>query len=734
MSDFYNTWQVLGQTVGIEPQYTDNWGRIHYTDPRTATRILEAKGIFINEDRTQLNPQVCVVSADNLPDGVRICFHSRLNATQFEKAAGSVTLREKNQLIPEARYAFAEGQVPAEIDEKTGLLALSVPFPPDLPIGTYYVNVQCVINHERLSADCLWLMCPAKAFLPEAIQAGRKVAGVGVALYGVRSGTNWGVGDFSDLKNVIDWARDQLNVEFVGLNPLHALFNKRPFNSSPYLPSSRLYANFIYLDVPRLVDLEDSAKARALVDLPETQQLTARLRAEEYVNYEEVAQLKLRVLRGVFATFNKNNGQTDRVTDRAKRFQAYRDAEGMYLERYATFCALMEHFQSVQPEAVTWREWPQPFRSPSSSEVQQFQRKHEQEILFWMYLQWQLDEQLRDAHEYALRRGMIVGLYHDQALAVDRNGADCWAWPEFYHDGFTVGAPPDSFAPDGQDWGFPPPDRDRHRSSGYELFLKQLRASCTHGGALRIDHVMQIHHLFWIPPGGKASEGVYVKDYEQDLLNLLVLASWQHQTMIVGEDLGTLPPNFRETLMDRGIFSYRLFYFERDQGGNLLNHWEYPQPALVSVSTHDLPTLAGFWSGGDIDTRRDIGITDSKEEEAFREDRTTHKAKIIEKLVQEGFLPPAPIAHEAWIQPFPTEELHASVLKHLLHTPSTLVMINQEDVLLDRRQQNFPGTTWQNPNWVTKMLYTVEELKTHPEATRLSEKFRILLRDSGRAG
>ncbi len=250
---------------------------------------------------------------------------------------------------------------------------------------------------------------------------------------------------------------------------------------------------------------------------------------------------------------------------------------------------------------------------------------------------------------------------------------------------------------------------------------------------MRIDHVMQIHHLFWIPPNSRPADGVYVKDYEKDLLNLLALTSLQNRTVIVGEDLGTLPRNFRETLMDRGVFSYRLFYFEREQGGNLLCHWEYPQCALVSIATHDLPTLAGFWLGKDIDTRRDIGMLDSEEEKSFREDRTNHKAKIIEKLVQDGFLP-APVAHAAWISSFPTDELHSSVLKFLFHTPSALVMINQEDILLDRRQQNFPGTTWQNPNWVTKMLYTVEELRSHPEAKRLSRKFRLLLEESGRLG
>ncbi len=396
MSDFYNTWQILGQAVGIEPTYRDNWGRIHYTDPRTATRILETKGILVSAERTELNPQVLVVSADKVPDAVHICFHTRLNATQLEKATGAITLIESHQRIPEARFSFPEGCTPARIEEKTGLLALSVPFPQDLSSGVYHLNADCVIGNETLSATCIWIVCPAKAFCPSAMATERKIAGVGVALYGVRSEHNWGVGDFSDLKKVIDWARDDLGVEFVGLNPLHALFNKRPFNNSPYLPSSRLYGNFIYLDVPRLIHSEKSAQAQATVASSETRQLIASLRAEEYVNYEEVAALKLRVLREVFATFMAKHGSADRLTDRGKLFRAYRDAEGVYLERYATFCALQEHFSSVLPTAATWREWPGPFRNALSPEVQEFRQQHEREILFWSYVQWQLDEQLRE--------------------------------------------------------------------------------------------------------------------------------------------------------------------------------------------------------------------------------------------------------------------------------------------------------------------------------------------------
>jgi len=733
LTGIHEVLRVLGNAFGIEPDYSDTWGKIHRTDPETARRILEAKGVKIASDRMHLNPQVVVVCANNLPERCSIYLEKRIDHPNFNSLQGTIRIIDTKKRMLVSQYDLPSAEARLQHDEKSDLMFLSVAFPTDLDTGEHQLTVEATIGDEQHSADCRWIVCPAKAYIPPSLEKGGKIAGVSVALYGVRSRKNWGVGDFSDLKAIVDWAREDLKVDFVGLNPLHALFNRRPYHSSPYLPSSRLYRNFIYLDVPGIPDFGESRKAQSLVNSSSHRRLIQKLRDEAQVNYEEVSAVKLQVLRAVFGTFMKNHGKPGARTQRWDAFQHYMESEGVFLERFATFCALREHFESRafrNPES--WREWPAPFHDPSSLEVERFRTKNKEQVLFWMYLQWQLEEQAKQIQQYAIEKGMIIGLYNDQALAVDRNGADFWAWQQFFADGFTVGAPPDAFAPDGQDWGFPPPDRDMHRFSGYRLFLKMLETNCKHAGALRIDHVMQLYHLFWIPGSAKPKDGVYVKDYEDDLLNILALASQKRNALIIGEDLGTVPMNFRERLMAKGVLSYRLFYFEKDWEGNQCGHEEYPRSALVSITTHDLPTLKGFWAGHDIEVRQKIGQLDDDQARTFRENRRQDKAKMLEKLVQEGFLSQQSAA-EAVLANHPTEPLHEAILRFLFRTPSALVIISQEDIFLDPRQQNIPGTTRENPNWVTKMLYTVEELKSDPEAVRLSRKFGRLIEETGRS-
>ncbi|MBI4965279.1 MAG: 4-alpha-glucanotransferase [Desulfomonile tiedjei] len=732
MLNIYQALRTVGEIFGIEAQYIDTWGKVRRTDPKTAARVLKAKGLTISTEQLALDPQVVVVSIDDLPSRCSVYLAERITDEALASPVGQITVSGGEGTSLYHEYSFDGEAALVDADDDTGLVRLSFPFPQELETGPYKVRVEAVIGRETHSCSCIWIVCPAKAYLPPDIQTGRRVAGVGLALYGVRSEKNWGIGDFSDLIKIIDWAHEELHVDFVGLNPLHALFNKRPCTSSPYLPSSRLFRNFIYLDVPGMEDYSGSKKAQALLESPETRRRIQALRDETQVNYEEVSALKLLILRELFRNFLENHRKPGGGTNRWKEFAEFITSGGVHLERYATFCALQEHFQESLPEAESWRDWPAAFHDPESEQVKDFQAKNEDQILFWAYLQWQIDEQLNWAQQHALGLGMLIGLYHDEALAVDRNGADFWAWREFFHEGFRVGAPPDEFAPDGQDWGFPPPNGDKIRSSGYDLFFRKLGASCKRGGALRIDHVMQFSHLFWIPDGGKPAQGVYVKDNEADLLNLLALVSQDTKTLIVGEDLGTVPPQFRERLMAKDILSYRLFYFERDYEGNLTPHYAYPEAALVSISTHDLPTLGGFWSGGDIATRRGIGQLSEERAKAFTEERARSKTKILERLVQDGFLDDegARFARESKL---PTDELHSAVIAFLLHTNSKLVMINQEDVFLDVRQQNFPGTTWEHPNWVTKMRYSVEELRNNPDALRYARKFKELVEKSGRS-
>lgn len=726
MDSFDKGTVALAEAFGIEPEYTDAWGKVHPTDPRTARKILQAKGVRIDDESIPSATSGLIVSKGELPDTLPLSVDAPQESEYSPPAVQRVVVHIADEPAKARVFSYEPSQISALGRDHTGAMRLAVPFPSPLPEGVYRVRVEVHFGKHSRNVETRWSICPAQAYLPPELHDERTIAGVACALYGVRSSTNWGIGDFADLTRIIDWAADDLGVDLVGLNPLHALFNRAPYNISPYMPSSRFFRNPIYLDVPGMAHFQESVPAKILVERPETSALIERLRHAETVQYEEVAKLKLQILHEVFRTFLETHRAPESRGDQWAEFVSYIETEGDYLDRYATFCALDALFRAQDPPLFTWKEWPVDYRAPDTPTVKAFQSENRDEILFWKYLQWQLEKQLERSQAYARQKGMLVGLYHDQALAVDRSGADSWAMQRFFLEGFTVGAPPDPFAPNGQDWGFAPPNSRQLQSAEYEPFIRLLRANCRHGGALRIDHVMQFNRLFWIPQGKTPAKGVYVKDFEEELINLLAQESHRNKTLVIGEDLGTVPMDFRERLMRKGILSYRLYYFERDRHGNPLPHTAYPRNALVSITTHDLPTLAGFWSAADIELRRTVGHLDDDKEKSAREERTDHKAKIIKTLVDYGFLP-AHTAHEAWISPFPTEHLQSAIIAFLLSTPSRLVVINQEDLFLDTRQQNLPGTTWENPNWVTKMRYSVEELQANPEATRFNQRFRDLV-------
>jgi 4-alpha-glucanotransferase len=347
-------------------------------------------------------------------------------------------------------------------------------------------------------------------------------------------------------------------------------------------------------------------------------------------------------------------------------------------------------------------------------------------------VQWQLDTQLAAVQQYTRQKGLSIGLYHDLALATDRFGADLWAHRPFYATGCRVGSPPDDFAPKGQNWGFPPPCAESHRDNGYRLFTESIRKNCRHGGALRIDHVMRFFRLFWIPEGADGTAGAYVRQDDDDLVRILALESVRQQVAVVGEDLGTVEPFVRHTLERFGILSYRLFYFEKRANGEFKTYREYPQRALVSSTTHDLPTLAGFWVGEDIEARRRAGMFPDDGMYARQvQDRAREKQKMLDLLFSLDLLPAHSPRSVAQV-PELSGELHNAVIGFLALTPSQLLAVNQEDLTKEIAQQNLPGATWQYPNWSRKMKYTVEQLRAEPAARDFAVMFRNWLIRTGR--
>jgi len=718
---------------GIDPGYWDIWGKYHITTVAARQSILAALGVpaanaeelrgalagLTRREWERLLPPAVVLSesaapeipinvaAESLGDPARLLLHQEDGHT----AEFPLNLWELAQTAQ------------IEMDSRTWVRKRA-PLPLTLPLGYHQVT----LTVGAATASTRLIVTPDHAFASPHLGQGGRAAGLTVSLYGVRSARNWGCGDFRDLLDILDFVAQDLEAGFVALNPLHAIQNRRPFNTSPYLPNSLLYQNYLYLDVEALDDFTGSRRARELWSSPSTQAELESLRAAPFVEYERVAAIKLRFLKLAFLEFLR---ERRRGSARAREFQAFLNREGPLLEEFATHSALDEHLHRRDPGVWLWTQWPGPYQDSASPEVARFRQRHWRSVMFYQYLQWQIDLQLSRAQQRARDRHLSIGLFHDQALATDRFGSDLWAHRPFYAVGCHVGAPPDDFSPKGQDWGFPPPDAARHREDGYRLFAEAIRKNCRHGGALRIDHVMRLFRLFWIPDGSDATQGAYVRERAEDFLRILALESVRNQVMVVGEDLGTVEPAVRETLARFGILSYRLFYFEKNERGEFRRHEEYPRQALVSSTTHDLPTLAGYWAGADIAARRAAATIDDAELHRQFQIRAADKQKMLDLLFAQALLPSdAPRDAAAW--PELSGPLHHAIVGFLALTPSQLLAINQEDLTKELYQQNLPGTTWQYPNWGRKMRFTVEQLRSDPEARAYAAMFRDWIERSGR--
>ncbi len=716
---------------GIEHQYWDIFGKLHNASEEVLKTILRTLGVDAGsgqslkkaederqwQEWSQLIPPTVVVSHG--PASFPISLPARAAMSTLACVIECEDGRRVEQSFPLLHSP--------EIEESTlrdrKFVRKPISLPQDLPLG--YHKITLSLENGPTSTARL-IVAPERAYQPQWLENGRG-AGIAVSLYGVRSDRNWGCGDCTDLERLIDWTAD-LGAGFVALNPLHALANRQPYNTSPYLPNSIFYRNHIYLDIERIEDFPASSWAQRLIHSERVQHALADLRNAQYVEYEGVSRIKLEFLKICFLNFLIKEYRRD--SERAREFKAYVDREGDLLHKFAVHSALDEWIHKTHEDVWNWRAWPKEYQDPQSGETQEFHKSHWRSILLHKYIQWQLERQFNRSQEYAKQKGLKIGIYNDLALATDSFGSDLWAHRPFYAAGCRVGSPPDDFSPKGQDWGFPPPNSVHHFEDGYRLFADSIRKASAHGGALRIDHVMRFFRLYWIPDGMETSEGTYVKDRYEDLIRILALESVRREFVVIGEDLGTVPDYVRETLQKFGILSYRLFFFERDRDRNFRRPDEYPHQALVSASTHDLPTLAGFWQNADIEARHKAGILDDESFHQAQEERLGEKQKML-NLLRELHLLPDWFPGDVRAAPELTPELHNAIVGFLASTPSQLFVLNQEDLFKDTEQQNLPGTTAEHPNWRHKMKYKLEELGS-PGLAGYSRMFRNWLERTGR--
>jgi len=714
--DFDALLRAAAESLGIQPEYWDIFGNRHELTSDLAQRLLAAMGLDASNAAalahslalresdawSRLSPPVAVVDHADIRVPLRAPAEAATLRWRIEAESGAVLEGEQDWLsLPET--AHAEGR-----SERLWTHAA-------LPLGYHTLQLRwSASTGAAVQARMRLVVCPPRAYLPPSLERGEKRAGLAVSLYGVHTAHTWGCGDFTALKGVIDWTATHASGSYVALNPLHAIFNRQPYNTSPYLPSTIFYRNFLYLDVPAVDGFARSRWASRLLASESVRAEIAALNGSEFVEYERVARLKRLFLLLAFREFYRTEWLAE--TARGMAFARFLAREGARLEEFALFSALDHWLHKKYPDVWVWPQWPEPYRDPGSTACRDFQRTHPRAILFYKFVQWQLDLQAEAAQRHALERGMEIGLFHDLPLANDSCGADLWSARGFFTQGCRVGSPPDDFSPNGQDWSFPPPNKERHLADGYRRFADSIRMSARHGGALRLDHVMRLFRLYWIPDGFDARTGAYVRDNAGDLLRVLALESVRQKVLIIGEDLGTVEPRMREMLDRFGILSYRLFYFERREDGTLIPPGEYPRQALVSSTTHDLPTLAGFWCGRDIDARERAGLLpDDGAAGRMREGRLRDKQFMLDALHEQALLPPG-YPRQAELLPELTGELHNAITGFLALTPSMLLTLNQEDLTKEIDQQNLPATTHQYPNWRRKMKYSVEQLGQDPHA------------------
>lgn len=549
---------------------------------------------------------------------------------------------------------------PAELTLEDGTIILvREELPPVIPFGYH------VLQYEEDGRRVELIVSPGRCHLP----ADLRLWGWALQLYSLRSQRSWGMGDLGDLRMLAEWAAGDLDAGLLLTNPLHAASPIIPQSPSPYFPTSRIYKNLLYL---RVEEIPGAGEAGA--DLERLAAAGRDLNRRGRIDRDAIFRLKFEALQKLWAGFKGD-----------PRFEEFVVQEGEPLSHFAIFCVL------AQRHGGGWHKWPGKYRHPLSLEVVRFAKDHPSEIRFFQWVQWLIDVQLEKA-------GSALALMQDLPIGVDPDGADAWVWQDALALDATTGAPPDEFNTLGQNWGLPPFIPHKLKETAYRPFRQTIRATLRHSGALRVDHVMGLFRLFWIPKGMEPSQGGYIRYPSRDLLAILALESLRSGAFIVGEDLGTVEPGVPEQLSEHGILSYKVLWFEPSSPS------EFPKLALAAVTTHDLPTIAGLWGGSDLEAQRKLGLH-------------PNEAGVLEIRERLRKLTRAP--RKAGM-----DDIIARTYRLLGKAPSMAIAASLEDGLAVDTRPNMPGTVDQWPNWSIPLPRSLEDLQRAPLVHKIAEALR----------
>ena len=705
----------LADRLGIEANFTDALGQTHQVsdetllaligavslpaDPSAALRALEEeeRAAPLGIGAVHLVQAECVSPALTLrpPPGCSKIFWS-CHLETGQECSGRITISSAGQ------------------GERAAL-----PLPTGLPLGYHQLELEA----GRVRTKLRLIVAPAHCYLPDAIGPDARSWGLTSQLYGLRSENNWGMGDFSDLARLAGVAASR-GAATLGINPLHALFAAEPLHIGPYSPSSRTWLNYLYIDPTAAPGFAEDEDVRALISGQWFGATHYAACSAELIDYGAVAACKRTVLEALYRRFRSVElaGCGGARTPFGKAFRDFQQRSGRALADFAIFEALHEHYTRQRRE-FSWRRWPLPMRNPRSREVAEFAATHCDRVEFFQFLQWEADRQLAAAAQAGREQGLSIGLYRDLAVGANPNGAEAWADQELVAPGASIGAPPDALSRAGQNWGLAPINPLALRRQGYAPFIASLRANMRHAGILRVDHVMSLNRLYWIPSGTKSNAGSYVNYPLADLLRILALESHRQSCAVIGEDLGTVPGGFRETMRAANVLSYRVLVFERRRDGCFVPPDEYPPMAAATEATHDIATLKGFWLGRDLAWRRRLNIyPDASAATAEAAERDCDRHLLLEALVREGLLAPEDLGQflPEDGDPVYSTKLADAILTYLARSRARLMLVQLEDVVGESEQANLPGTTDAHPNWRRRMALRLEEIAAGADLWRVA--------------
>ncbi len=680
---------TLAQLYGVQSSYHDALGKFVEASPESllaALRALQAPvdgmadvPAALRERRDEL--------AGQLLEPVIVAWDGHPPAIELRPGAGNGSLayhldlqggERRGQILD---LASLPETPPAEGGDRPGR-RLSLPEP--LPFGYHRLSVE----HGGRSDDSLVISAPGRCFAGD----GKPLWGVFLPLYALRTARSWGAGDFSDLETLAEWTAG-LGGGMVATLPMLAAFLDEPCDPSPYAPASRLFWNELYVDPRRLPEMEDCAPARRLLESPEFLRELEALRGSPRVDYPRLMALKRRVLEELAHRF------FSRPEARQEELEAF-IAGKAELATYAAFRAVGDR------RGEPWQAWPERLREGRLAAADY----DEEDFRYYLWTQWAADQQIGALAKEARRRG--PGLYLDMPLGVHGSAYDVWREPDLFAQGVAAGAPPDALFTKGQNWGFPPLQPERLRERGYDHFIACLHHHLEHAGVLRLDHVMQLHRLFWIPQGMDAAGGVYVTYPAEELYAVLALESHRHQAVIVGENLGTVPPGVNAAMERHEVLGMYVVQYELQPGDQPLR--EPPARCVASLNTHDMPTFEAYLQARDVGELHSLGFFTEEEVRQERERRREIR-RALEGALGAGGDP----------------AMLRGCLESLAASPAHMMLVNLEDLWLETEPQNVPGTHTERPNWQRKARFTFEEFSTRADVVEALKRVDELRRGRG---